>query len=43
MSRVTGAGFYSSLWGPLPFSIGASPAERYLILEVIRETRLPAS
>jgi hypothetical protein len=27
MSKATGAGFYSSVWGPLPFSFGPVPPE----------------
>jgi hypothetical protein len=34
MSEKTGAGFYSDVWGPLPFSVGDVPLERYYILEV---------
>jgi len=29
-----GAGFYSSFWGPLPFSAGTIPAERYYLLRI---------
>lgn len=29
-----GAGFYSSYWGPLPFTIGPVPAERYNIFRI---------
>jgi hypothetical protein len=32
MSPPMGAGFYTSLWGPLPFAIGSVPPERYEIL-----------
>jgi len=28
-----GAGFYSSYWGPLPYVIGRTPAERYTLLQ----------
>jgi hypothetical protein len=31
MSQPMGAGFYASVWGPLPFAAGTVPAERYLI------------
>jgi 4-amino-4-deoxy-L-arabinose transferase-like glycosyltransferase len=34
MSPQLGAGFYSSIWGPLPFAIGRVPNERYYILRV---------
>ena len=27
MNRQTGAGFYASLWGPLPFAVGAVPPQ----------------
>jgi 4-amino-4-deoxy-L-arabinose transferase-like glycosyltransferase len=27
MNRETGAGFYASLWGPLPFALGATPPQ----------------
>lgn len=29
-----GAGFYSSVWGPLPFSFGRVPSERYLVVRL---------
>jgi Dolichyl-phosphate-mannose-protein mannosyltransferase len=32
MSQPMGAGFYTALWGPLPFAIGTVPAERYQTL-----------
>jgi 4-amino-4-deoxy-L-arabinose transferase-like glycosyltransferase len=31
MSQPLGAGFYASVWGPLPFALGAVPPERYLV------------
>jgi len=31
MSQPLGAGFYASVWGPLPFTFGTVPPERYLI------------
>lgn len=31
MSQPRGAGFYASVWGPLPFAIGEVPPERYLV------------
>jgi len=34
MRRELGAGFYSSLWGPLPFAFGYVPPERYLLLRL---------
>ncbi len=32
MSPAVGAGFYASVWGPLPFAFGAVPPERYHIV-----------
>ncbi|MGA8151580.1 MAG: glycosyltransferase family 39 protein [Terriglobales bacterium] len=34
MCPELGAGFYSSVWGPLPFAIGPVAPERYLILRL---------
>ena len=31
MSEPAGAGFYASVWGPLPFAFGKVPPERYLV------------
>jgi hypothetical protein len=31
MDSAAGAGFYTSLWGPLPFAFGAVPDEKYYI------------
>jgi hypothetical protein len=31
-----GAGFYSSVWGPLPFSFGRVPSEPYLVVRLQR-------
>ena len=31
MSQPLGAGFYASVWGPLPFAFGRVPPERYLV------------
>ncbi len=31
MSRSLGAGFYSDLWGPLPYAVGAVPDEEYYV------------
>src|SRR5271166_2737803 len=36
ISTELGAGFYSSVWGPLPFAIGPVPNERYHMVRVIR-------
>jgi hypothetical protein len=36
MSNAIGAGFYSDVWGPLPFAAGAVPLEQYTILEFSR-------
>ncbi len=36
ISTELGAGFYSSVWGPLPFAIGPVPNERYYMLRVVR-------
>jgi hypothetical protein len=33
-TMALGAGFYSSAWGPLPFSFGRAPVERYLVVHV---------
>ncbi|HSC45415.1 MAG TPA: glycosyltransferase family 39 protein [Candidatus Acidoferrum sp.] len=35
MSQPLGAGFYASVWGPLPFAFGTAPAERYLIARLV--------
>lgn len=35
MSQPLGAGFYASVWGPLPFSFGPVPPERYLIARLV--------
>jgi hypothetical protein len=32
MSWQLGAGFYSSYWGPLPFTFGPAPREHYVLL-----------
>jgi 4-amino-4-deoxy-L-arabinose transferase-like glycosyltransferase len=34
MQPIVGAGFYSSVWGPVPFLFGKIPPENYCILEV---------
>jgi hypothetical protein len=31
MSPEVGAGFYTSLWGPLPYVFGATPSEVYVV------------
>jgi 4-amino-4-deoxy-L-arabinose transferase-like glycosyltransferase len=36
ISTEMGAGFYSSVWGPLPFAIGPVPNERYYMVRVVR-------
>ncbi len=33
-SMGLGAGFYSSVWGPLPFSFGRAPSEPYLLVRL---------
>src|SRR5262249_54556590 len=45
MSQPLGAGFYASVWGPLPFSFGTVPPERYLVARLvpIAEHRDPGS
>jgi len=35
MSQPLGAGFYASVWGPLPFAFGTAPQERYLIARLV--------
>lgn len=34
MNTSVGAGFFSDVWGPLPFALGAVPPERYLVLSI---------
>jgi hypothetical protein len=34
MSFTLGAGFYSSVWGPLPYAIGKTAPEEYLVYRV---------
>jgi hypothetical protein len=34
MDQATGAGFYSSVWGPLPFAFGHVPPEKVSIYEL---------
>ena len=33
-TAALGAGFYSSVWGPLPFSFGRVPSEKYLVVQL---------
>jgi hypothetical protein len=33
-TMALGAGFYSSVWGPLPFSFGRVPSEPYLVVHL---------
>jgi hypothetical protein len=40
MSRPMGAGFYTDLWGPLPYVFGPVPGERYVTL-VLNGTGMP--
>ena len=37
LSHEIGAGFYTDIWGPLPFAFGRVPPERYFLLDVVRE------
>jgi len=41
ISSQVGAGFYSSVWGPLPFAIGPVPNERYYMVRVVQRTGPP--
>lgn len=34
MSGPAGAGYYSDVWGPLPFALGPAPPERYLVYAI---------
>ena len=38
MDRQLGAGFYSSLWGPLPYAFGRATADGYAIYETLQPT-----
>jgi hypothetical protein len=40
MATPIGAGFYSDVWGPLPYALGSAPEESYLVLEVYKPLRL---
>jgi hypothetical protein len=35
MSQPLGAGFYASVWGPLPFAMGPVPPERYYLARLL--------
>ncbi len=39
MSPQAGAGFYTSLWGPLPYVFGATPPEIYVVQKVEKSVR----
>src|SRR3989304_5587397 len=39
MNRAVGAGFYSDVWGPLPFAVGRGPQERYYVFRVTAPPR----
>jgi hypothetical protein len=39
MSQPLGAGFYASVWGPLPFGAGKVPPERYFLARLVPLTR----
>jgi len=41
MSEPAGAGFYASVWGPLPFAFGRVPPERYLVARLAPDARQP--
>jgi hypothetical protein len=34
MNPVSGAGYYTDVWGPLPYSFGPAPAESYTVLRL---------
>jgi hypothetical protein len=40
MSREAGAGFYTSLWGPLPYVFGPTPPEIYLVQKMKKSVQL---
>ncbi|MBI3109377.1 MAG: glycosyltransferase family 39 protein [Candidatus Rokubacteria bacterium] len=42
MNRSVGAGFYSDVWGPLPFAVGRVPQERYYVFVVRGLIEIPA-
>ena len=39
LSVARGAGFYASLWGPLPFTFGPVPPERYTVVQIVAPYR----
>jgi hypothetical protein len=39
MNTANAAGFYSDVFGPLPFALGTIPAERFFIVEVRADAR----
>jgi 4-amino-4-deoxy-L-arabinose transferase-like glycosyltransferase len=39
MSPQVGAGFYTSLWGPLPYVFGATPPEAYVVQKIKKSAR----
>jgi dolichyl-phosphate-mannose-protein mannosyltransferase len=41
MSEPAGAGFYASVWGPLPFAFGKVPPERYLVARLAPDAKRP--
>ena len=43
MDRAAGAGFYASAWGPLPFAVGVTHPERYILLAINRRIRFMPS
>jgi hypothetical protein len=36
MDRQAGAGFHTSLWGPLPFAFGGARGDRFAVFEVLK-------
>jgi hypothetical protein len=36
MSLVSGAGFYSDIWGPLPYAFGPAPSGVYTVVRLKR-------
>lgn len=43
MHRDVGAGFFSDVWGPMPFAFGRVPAEKFNVLEISRLCEPPLS
>ncbi len=35
MDNLGGAGFYASVWGPLPYAVSQSPLENYRLYEAL--------